>query len=78
MVIKQINNKDMLNFKVIGYDKNYNKHTIYFYRTIGIRSPNLNDIEKVYYDKESNKRLFIKFKNDNVLKTFYIKELELI
>lgn len=77
--LKELNFSDMLHLKItLESISSYKKYTIYCYRHhIGLLS-DLKDIEKIYYDSERNDILYIKFNNDNVLKGYYIKEIELI
>lgn len=77
--LKELNFNDMLHLKItLENVKSYKEYIIYCYRhNIGLLS-DLKDIEKIYYATKRNDILFIKFKNDNVLKGYYIKEIELI
>ena len=77
--LKELKFNDMLQLKIILESiSSYKEYTIYCYRfRIGLLS-DLKDIEKIYYDTERNDILYIKFNNDNVLKGYYIKEIELI
>ena len=77
--LKELKFNDMLHLKItLESVKSYKEYIIYCYRhRIGLLS-DLKNIEKIYYDSERNDILFIKFKNNNVLRTYYIKEIELI
>lgn len=76
--LKELKCNDMLHFKMtIQSVKTYKKSQLSIFRH-NIMSNNLNDIEKIYYFTKNNKVICIKFKNDKVLHSFYVLELDLI
>ena len=76
--LKELKCNDMLHFKMtIKNVKTYKKSQLKVFRH-NIMSNNLNDIEKIYYFTKNNKVICIKFKNDKVLHSFYVLELDLI
>ena len=78
MVIRKINNKDMFSFKIVADDSHYNRYVIISNR-FGwkVLKGNNQKIEDIYYDMGENKRIYIKFENDRVLKQFRIIGLEI-
>lgn len=80
-MLKKIEIKN-LSFKMILTKTNeYTKHELKVLSNLNkfiIDNNSINDIEKVYSSDEYNNIIFIKYKNDNVLKSYYLEGLKLL
>lgn len=79
MVLKQIEIKNFSFIIKLTKVGQYTKHNLKFYSNLNMfkLDDGKNKIEKVYSDSDQSNIIFIKYKNDNVLKGFYLDGLEL-
>lgn len=77
-MIEEINNKKIFNFKIITVNKDFEEHIITSIRGDYWTYDGQKIIKSVYFDHEENKRLYIEFDGDSVLRMHRIIGLEII